>query len=361
MGGLRALAVALAWVTPALAQGPAVEAMAVSRVRLAGRPYGAAISPAGVAYITLVQAARLGRITLPATTVAPAVPVGSLPTEVAFNSTGTRAYVTNQFSQNVGVVSVATNAQVDVIPVQGNPFEVIVAPGDTFLYVTTNVDRVFGIRLATKEVATSFRVPRTANGLAVTDTLLYASTWRGGTVVEFNLRTRMVTRTFAVGGIPQKLAFSACRDTLYIANEAGYVQFWDLVLGTQIGRNLTLPGGGGFGIARNPADGLVYVSTAYIGGGRIHVVDPRTRTVLRTIHAGGSSRRVVFDATGAVGFVPNEAGWVDVLRPVPDEATRRPPGAFVAGPCTAIARAHARNPRQDSLPTGPSARRNYTR
>jgi len=284
------------------------------RVRLGGRPYGAAISASGVAFVTQVDLAQLARANLPSRSFASAVSVGSVPSEVAFNSSGTRAYVTNQFSQNVGVVDVAANAQIDVIPVTGDPFEVIVAPGDSILYVTTNANNVYGIRLATKEVVTSFALPNTGNGITVRDTLLYVSSWEGGTVVEFNLRTRTVSRTFAVGGIPQKLALSPDGQTLYIANQAGYVQFWNLVTGAQIGVNLPLPGGGGYGIALSPANGRLYVSTAYYGGGNIHIVNPTTRTLERTLAIGGSTRHIVFNASGSVGFVPNEGGWIDFLK-----------------------------------------------
>jgi YVTN family beta-propeller protein len=287
----------------------------LGRVALAGRPYGAAIAPTGVAYVTLPGLGRLGRADLPSQTFTTPVTVGSIPTEVAFNSTGTRAYVTNQYSHNVGIVSVATNTQIDAIPVTGDPFEVIVAPGDSILYVSTNVDSVYGIRLATKAVVTAFATPAIANGFVIRDTLLYASTHGGGTVVEFNLRTRTVARTFAVGGTPQKLALSADGNELYIANEVGYVQFWNLVTGAQIGGNLALPpGSAGYGMARRPSTGQLYVTSAYFGGGNIHIIDPATRTLTRTIVAGADPRRVVFNASGTIGFVPNGGGWVDFLK-----------------------------------------------
>lgn len=57
---------------------------------LVGRPYAGAVSPNGVAYVGLLDAAQLVRADLPATSFAPAVSVGNTPTEVAFNSTGTR-------------------------------------------------------------------------------------------------------------------------------------------------------------------------------------------------------------------------------------------------------------------------------
>lgn len=284
-----------------------------NRVALAGQPYGAAVSATGVAYITLGSASQLARTNLPSQAFAPAVSVGSIPTEVAFNSTGAVAYVTSQSGHYVGVVNVASNTQVDTIPVNGAPFEVIVEPGDSIIYVSTNVNKVYGIRVATKQLVDSFPTPAIGNGMIIRDTLLYVSTHSGGTIIEFNLRTRVAARTFAVGGTPQKLALSADGNTLYIANQAGYVQFWDLTSGLQIGSNLLLSGSAGYGIALRPTTGRLYVTTAYFGGGGIYVINPATRTIVTSVIAGGSTRRVVFAANG-VGFVPNESGWVDFIK-----------------------------------------------
>jgi len=288
-----------------------------NRITLGGQPYGAAISSTGVAYVTLGSAAQLARTNLPSQAFASAVAVGSVPTAVAFNSTGTIAYVTNQFSQNVGIVDVASNTQVDAIPVNGDPFDVSVQPGDSIIYVSSNVNRVYGIRVATKALVDSFPTPGVGNGMLIRDSLLYVSTHLGGTIIEFNLRTRVVARSFTVGGTPQKIAISADGHTLYIANEAdrfeGYVQFWNLGTGTQIGANVPLTGAAGYGIAIRPTTGRLYVTTASSGGGRIYVIDPGTRRVLNSVVAGGSTREVVFAANG-IGFVPNESGWVDFIK-----------------------------------------------
>jgi YVTN family beta-propeller protein len=294
--------------------GPTNQPVLGDRVNLVGQPYGAAISSTGVAYITLGSAAKLARANLPSEAFVPAVNVGSAPSEVAFNSTSSLAYVTNQLSHTVGIVEVASNLQIDTIPVNGDPFEVIVQPGDSIIYVSTNVNRVYGIRLANKALVDSFPTPAIGNGMLIRDTLLYVSTHTGGTVIEFNLRTRAVTRTFTVGGTPQKMAISPDGQFLYIANQAGYVQFWNRITGVQIGGNLMLTGPGdlAYGIALRPTTGKLYVTTAYFGGGRVYVVDPSTRTIVDTVTAGGSTRRVVFDAHG-VGFIPNEAGWVDFI------------------------------------------------
>jgi YVTN family beta-propeller protein len=290
-----------------------LDSLLIARTKLAGRPYAAAISSTDVAYVGQTDLSRVARANLPSQVFGSSVTVGSVPTEIAFNSTGTRAYVTNQYSSTVSVVDVASNMQIDTIPVANRPFEIIVAPGDSILYVA-NVSSVQGIRLATKEIIVEFGIPEVGNGVAIArDTLLYVSTHNGGTVVEFNLRTRALGRTFAVGGVPQKLALSPDGTELYIANEWGYVQFWDLDTGLQIGTNLALPAAA-YGMARRPTNGLLYVTSAYFGGGYIYIIDPVARTLVYSAIVGGSTRHVVFTADGSVGLVPNESGWVDFLK-----------------------------------------------
>src|SRR5215510_1375979 len=139
--------------------GPSNRAILGDRVTLPGQPYGAAISASGVAYITLGSASKLARTDLPSESFAPAVNVGTAPSEGSFTSTSTLAYVTNQLSQYVGVVEVASNLEIDTIPTHGDPFEIIVQPGDSIIYVSTNVNWVYGIRLATKAIVDSFPTP----------------------------------------------------------------------------------------------------------------------------------------------------------------------------------------------------------
>jgi len=239
--------------------------------------------------------------------------VGDTPTEMAFNSTGTRLYVTNQYSASISVINVASNTAIDEIPVGNRPFEVIVEPGDSILW-TGKIDSLYGVRLATKEIIARFQIGDVGNGFAIAhDTVLYVSTHTTGTVVEINLRTRSLGRTFAVGGVPQKLAVSPNGTELYIANEAGYLQFWDLSSGLQIGSNLILPSAA-YGLARRPTNGYLYLTGAYFGGGYIYIVDPVTHVLVHSAIVGGSTRHVVFNADGSVGLVPNEGHWVDFIK-----------------------------------------------
>ena len=58
------------------------------RVKLPDPAYGASISPSGVAYVTQTFLGKLRRVDLSSRTVNAEVTVGSIPTEIAFNSTG---------------------------------------------------------------------------------------------------------------------------------------------------------------------------------------------------------------------------------------------------------------------------------
>ena len=289
-----------------------LDSLLVARAKLPESAYAGAIS-GNVAYVGQTYVQSIRRANLPSRAFAQTVPVGDVPTEMAFNSTGTRLYVTNQYSSSISVINVGTNAVIDAIPVGNRPFEVIVEPGDSILW-TGKIDSLYGIRLATKEIIARFQIGDVGNGVAIArDTLLYVSTHNSGTVVEVNLRTRTLGRTFSVGGVPQKLVVSPDGNELYIANESGYIQFWNLVSGTQIGSNLTLPAGA-YGLARRATNGLLYATSAYFGGGYIYVIDPVARTLIHSSVVGGSTRHVVFTANGSVGIVPNEDGWVDFIK-----------------------------------------------
>lgn len=290
-----------------------LDSMLVGRATLPNRSYAAAISVNNAAYISQSDLSSIIRVDLQAHTFTHTITVGNTPTEMAFNSTGTRLYVTNQYSGSISVINVASNTAIDEIPVGNRPFEVIVEPGDSILW-TGKIDSLYGVRLASKEIIARFQIGDVGNGVAIArDTLLYVSTHTTGTVVEINLRTRTQGRIFSVGGVPQKLVVSPDGNELYIANESGYIQFWDLDAGTQIGSNLLLPAAA-YGLARRATNGLLYATSAYFGGGYVYVIDPVARTLLHSSIIGGSTRHVVFTSDGHSGFVPNEGGWVDFMK-----------------------------------------------
>ena len=139
----------------------------VARMALPGGPLGIAVAHEGFAYITQPNfgqsAGRLARVDLNARTVTASIPVGMVPSLVIFNATRTRAYVSNQWSDNVGIIDVASNTQTDVISTTGDPFALALSPDGTTLLVTTNVNRLFKFNIATKTELGSIALPATSH------------------------------------------------------------------------------------------------------------------------------------------------------------------------------------------------------
>jgi YVTN family beta-propeller protein len=204
----------------------------VARMVLPKAPLGIAVANEGFAYITQpdhgFSGGALARVDLNARSVTATIPVGFVPSLVIFNAERTRAYVSNQWSRNVGIIDVASNTQIDTIPTPGDPFALALSPDGSTLLVTTNANRLFKIDLATKRILGSIALPATSHHilmaprdeslLSLHDAFLYVATRDGGTVMEVNWREMSVARTFTLGGRPQDMAFSPDGQDLYVAN-----------------------------------------------------------------------------------------------------------------------------------------------
>jgi YVTN family beta-propeller protein len=283
------------------------------RVRKGGRPLGAAISKDGIVMTTLLDEAKVAYDDLlPRPNFEKTIDVGLVPTDVQFNNAGTRAYVANQFSQSISIIDVGTMKVTDQLAVTGNPFRVFVPQGDSVLWVLTNADYAYAFRLRTKELINSFPTGGTANGFVANGSKMWISTRAGATILEVSLVTHAVLRTFVVGGLPQDLATSDDGQRLYIANEAGYLQVWDIAGNREI-RRISLPGGGGYGMARSPGSDHLYLTTSYFSR-TVWVINPETGHRIREIVVRGVPRRVAFSAQGSHGIIPNENGWIDLIR-----------------------------------------------
>ena len=282
----------------------------VARFSRDARPYSVAISTLDVVYVSEVASNRLVRVDPSTLNVVDSVAVGMVPTEIAFNATGSRAYVTNQFSHTVSVIDGAVNKVISGFSVPGNPFAVIVAPGDSIVYVTTTADSLFGVRAVTGEIKARVQMPIISNGFAIHDSLMYVSTRDVGSVTVVNLHTNLPRDTIPVGGAPQGIVVSPDGRELYVANENATLQFWNIP-GDSLDATVSLAGGG-FGLARHPVSGRLYVGT--LGGGEVQVIDPSTRTIVKSFPMGGVVRRIAFTSSGSLAVVANEAGWIDFIR-----------------------------------------------
>ena len=282
-----------------------------STVELGSRPFGAAVSSQGAVLITQLDAATVARGTLSGQTLGTSISVGAVPTDVTVDAAGTYAYVTNQFSSNIGVIDLGTNTQVATIPVSGDPFRVRLSPDGSSLFATGNADSLFIIDVQSREVTGRLGIGLDANGLAVerTGSRLYVSNQSDGTVSEVDLTNNTVARTITVGGHPQDLVLSPGGTLLFVADETGSIQVWSLRDGSKRG-DIAVPGGA-FAMAVSPDWRQLYVTSAQ--GGAVYLLDWKTGAVLKTVTTGGTPRRIGFAANGSTAVVANEGGWVDFI------------------------------------------------
>jgi YVTN family beta-propeller protein len=168
------------------------------------------------------------------------------------------------------------------------------------------------VDLARRVVTDAVAVGYAPNGFAVnpSETKLYVSSFGGGSVAEIDLANDAVLRTFVTGGMPQDVIVSKKGDELYIANESGWIDVYDLATGQRAAR---IPlAGGGFGMAFSPDEAHLYVSLP--SSGLVQVVNIHSRSIIHTIQVGGQPRRIAFTYHGGIAVVANESGKVDYVR-----------------------------------------------
>ncbi|HEX4632698.1 MAG TPA: hypothetical protein VH163_02635, partial [Gemmatimonadales bacterium] len=240
-----------------------------------------------------------------------ALNVGNEPTGMAVNPSGSRAYVSNQFGQDVAVIDVAANQKVDDLPVTGDPFVMMAAPDGNSIFVSSNVDTVYRIA-ANHTIVGSVGGPATVNALAISPdgSHLYASLPDAGFVQDISIATNTLSRTFTVPGRPQGLAVSGDGKTLYVASETSQFLYLVNTVAGAVSDSIGVSGGG-FALALTPDGTQLYLTRA--SAGKLTIVTLATRDTVN-INVGGAPRRFAFDATGAHAVIANESGWVSFIR-----------------------------------------------
>ena len=275
--------------------------------------FGIAVRDDGLTYFTELFNGGVGITSTQTRTLDGFIPTGQIPTGVAFAPDGATAYVTNQGSQNVGVIDVATAQQVSTIfTLAGSPLVVRVSPDGSRLFVATASTTVYIVDTRSQQIVGSVEVGFIPNAFAVhpDGRIIYVSAAASGTVSEVDMFTGTVLRTFTVGGTPQDMAVTRDGQRLYVANEAGYLNEIDLPTG-QLAATITLAGGA-FGIGVTPDDGQAYVSIP--SGGLVQVFNLQARRLAQTLTVGGTPRRLAFSQQGHIGAIANESGYVTFVR-----------------------------------------------
>ena len=286
--------------------------LTAARLAVAGHPFDVAVAGADTVWVTCLHAATVACVQLDPLRIVGCIPVGAAPTRIVCGPAGTRAYVTNQFSDDVGVIDVQQRRQTATIPVPGNPLGAVLTPDGRTLYVTTNLDRLYAVWLTQGRVTLAAPLPYICTHVVLhpSGNWLYVSTWKGGAILEVDAGSLRPRRAFTVGGDVQDMAVSSDGVSLYVANEKGWLDVLHLSTGRHIAR-VSLPSPA-FGLALSRDDAVLYVGL--IAPGRVVAVDCRRLRVVAALETGGGPRRMALDPSGRILVVANDAGWVDVVR-----------------------------------------------
>jgi YVTN family beta-propeller protein len=277
---------------------------------VASRPFAVAISANDIAYVGRQDVPFLQASALPDTAFADSVLVGSDPTDIAFNLLGTTAFVTNQFSGTVGFVTVSAGVSTDSVRIPGAPFRILASPAGQ-VFVSSNNDSVYALGVSSKSIVHRWGFNAPVNGLAMTPSgaVLYASSI-GGMLYRLNANGSGTIDSAQIGGKPQDVALSPNGQELYLANESGSLEIRNPL---SLARIDTIAGAAGaFGLKPTPDGAQLYAT--YPGSGVIRIIDLGNRTVGATLAVGGMPRRIAFNRAGDTALIPNEAGFVTVVR-----------------------------------------------
>jgi YVTN family beta-propeller protein len=281
-----------------------------TRVGLSSRPYALAINAAGIIYAPRLDAASAARIELPSRNPASHVAVGSIPTDVSFDAAGAKAFVSNQ-GGSVSVIDVATNTVTQTIPVPDRAFVSRTSPNGSRLYIGSANGTVYAYEFATGQFVHSVAVGDVPQHLVFSPdgTKLYVSMRDLGRVVEVNLATHAITRTFQSTYGIQEAVVAPDGSELYVANQSGWLEIWSLTTGTRT-HQITL-GDGPWAMTLSPDRTKLYVGILF--DGEVAVVNRTTRVVERYINVEGVPRRIRFGPDQTTIVIANEDGYITFI------------------------------------------------
>ena len=284
------------------------------RAEIDGAPFDVTFTASREVLVTRSHAAALDVLQCNPLRVARSIMVGPAPTRVLSHGLpGSRlAYVTTQFGEAVCVVDLERREPVGSIAVPGHAMGAVLSADGHTLYVTTNLDRLVAISTLQNTIIGTAPIPigSLQIGMHPSGHRLLIPCWRFGVIVEVDTATLAITRRFEVGGAVQDVVVTPDGQTLYAANEAGWLD----VIHLPSGRRTARVEFGTFAMGLALSADAMHLFVSLLDAGRVLVLQRPGLFERASIATGGRPRLIAAHPDGDAVLVANEAGWVDLLR-----------------------------------------------
>ncbi len=229
------------------------------------------------------------------------VPVGAVPSGLALGPQGTSLYVTERGSNSVSVFNTLTRTQGGSISVGTAPNGIAFDPFDGRLYVANSgSDTVSVIAPVTNTVVSVVGVGDAPAGVAISGVNgeVYVSNTNSSSVSVISAVNGSVVATVAVGPNPRGLAYSPSDQSIYVADEGGNSVS---VIGDNgvVTRTIQV-GVKPLGVTTSPS-GIYSINS---GSYNLSEIAPGSATVGATLTVATSPRGMAYDPSSDHLFVP---------------------------------------------------------
>jgi len=221
------------------------------------------------------------------------------------------AYISNQSSNDVSVVSVVTHMVVKTIPLTGqiSPFGVAATPDGTKVYVTNvGSGTVSVISTANNTVIKTVIVGAGPFGIAVSPdgSKVYVMNGNSGTISVINTATDVVDVTIPGLSTPQGACVSPDGKWLYVTDSRDPASLYIVNTGTNnIDFTVPLTGTGNDGIAISPDGATLYIANN--NSGTVTVFNTITRAETKVMPGFGAPYGVAISRDGTMVYVANSS------------------------------------------------------
>jgi len=246
------------------------------------------------------------------------IPVGSGPTDLAFDPLNANLYVTNDYGMNLTVVSGVTNTPIGSVPVGVGPRDLAYDPDNGYFYVDpiAGSSTVQVVDPTSSSVVTTLTLGGFPIGLCV-DTAngnVYVPSHYSNLVSVINGSTNQLIANVTVGSYVSACAYDPTNGYVYVTDQdsdsISVIDTANNSVVATIGLETNL---GPYGIVYDSSNGDLYVgdvgTTANgYAGNSVSVISPALNASVDTILVGSSPGWVAYDPINEAIYVSNKGG-----------------------------------------------------